>query len=87
VGKLPIPGASAVADSIAGGSADAFVQGFHHAVLLGAAVTAIAFVIVMIWLPARARASDLSGQEAEYRAEHAPAEAAEAARAEVAPAD
>jgi EmrB/QacA subfamily drug resistance transporter len=68
---LPFPGASAVADSIANGAADAFVDGFHHAVLLGAAATAFACLAVVVFLPARARASDAELQEREYELEHA----------------
>jgi MFS family permease len=46
----------------------AFVDGFHNAVYVGAAASAIGIVMVLIWLPARAHADDIERQAADFDA-------------------
>ncbi len=47
----------------------AFLDGFQAGTWVGAAVVLIGVVIVLRWLPARARAEDVDRQDAEFKAE------------------
>jgi EmrB/QacA subfamily drug resistance transporter len=49
----------------------AFVDGFHSAVLVGAAVTVVGLIAVFVFLPSRPRASDVEQQDEEFAAERA----------------
>jgi Na+/melibiose symporter-like transporter len=55
-----------LAASLASAAREAFVDGMHAGVLVAALATLIGFVIAMIWLPARAYADDIAGQEAAH---------------------
>jgi EmrB/QacA subfamily drug resistance transporter len=48
----------------------AFMDGFHASLRAGALVTLIGFVATLLYLPARARTSDVHGQADEFSAEH-----------------
>jgi EmrB/QacA subfamily drug resistance transporter len=48
----------------------AFIDGFHAALRGGALVTAIGFVVTLLFLPAHARTDDVHGQANELTAEH-----------------
>src|SRR5262245_10484634 len=48
----------------------AFIDGFLASLRAGAIVTLIGLVVTLLWLPAQARAHDVSGQADEFSAEH-----------------
>ncbi len=64
------PNANALANSLVHTANQAFVTAFHSALLVGAAATITGFVVVLKWLPARARPVDEALQQAEYVEEH-----------------
>jgi EmrB/QacA subfamily drug resistance transporter len=68
--RSPIPNAAALADSLARTANSAFVTAFHSALLVGAAATLTGLVVVLKWLPARARPADEAQQQQEYIEEH-----------------
>jgi EmrB/QacA subfamily drug resistance transporter len=51
-------------------AADAFMGGFSAALRVGAVVTLVGLVVTLVWLPARARVRDVSGQAREFTGEH-----------------
>jgi hypothetical protein len=51
----------------------AFLDGFQAGTYVGAAVVALGVLVVLKWLPARARVEDVDRQDAEYNAEWAAA--------------
>jgi EmrB/QacA subfamily drug resistance transporter len=57
-------------DGIDAAARSAFIDGFHAALRVGALVTIIGVVITLVWLPARARPSDVDSQAEEFEAEH-----------------
>ena len=66
-GTIPGNLGQAVAESARG----AFMDGLRVASLAGASVTVIGTIVTLLWLPARARASDATLQASEFAAEHA----------------
>ncbi|MFI5046959.1 MAG: MFS transporter [Acidimicrobiia bacterium] len=62
--------APAFAQSLATTAQQAFVDAFHAGSLVGAGVTLVGAVMAAIWLPARARQSDVDTQQADH--EHVP---------------
>ncbi len=68
--RSPIPNAASLADSLVRTANQAFVTAFHSALLVGAAATVIGLVVVLRWLPARARPADEELQRHEYIEEH-----------------
>ena len=50
----------------------AFMDGFHAAARVGAAIALVGVVITLVWLPARARQRDVELQAGEFAAEHVP---------------
>jgi DHA2 family multidrug resistance protein-like MFS transporter len=57
-------------NEIGAAARSAFIDGFHAALRVGALVTIIGVVITLVWLPARARPSDVDSQAEEFEAEH-----------------
>jgi EmrB/QacA subfamily drug resistance transporter len=57
-------------DGIGAAARSAFIDGFHAALRVGALVTIIGVVITLVWLPARARPTDVDSQAEEFEAEH-----------------
>jgi EmrB/QacA subfamily drug resistance transporter len=67
----PIPGAGALADKLIATANQAFVDGFHHGLLVAAAFTGAGIILAAVFLPAHARSEDDALQQAEFVAEHA----------------
>ncbi len=63
---LRIPGADAIAGTIAGTAKSAFVDGLHAGVVVAAGAALVGAVVALAWLPARARAQDVAEQDAAY---------------------
>jgi Na+/H+-dicarboxylate symporter len=63
-------GLTEVADAVSAEANSAFVSAVHWGVLTAAAATAIGVVMVLFFLPARARAEDVQEQEEEFVGEH-----------------
>jgi EmrB/QacA subfamily drug resistance transporter len=68
--RAPLPNAAALANSLVRTANQAFVTAFHSSLLVGAAATIVGLVVVLKWLPARARPDDEALQQDEYIAEH-----------------
>jgi MFS family permease len=62
--------AAALAASLVRTANQAFVTAFHSSLLVGAAATTVGLVVVLKWLPARARPDDEALQQHEYIEEH-----------------
>jgi DHA2 family integral membrane protein (MFS transporter) len=60
----------ALAAALAHEASDAFLDGGHASALVGAGIALVGVVIAMIWLPARARSSDVAAQEEMYARVH-----------------
>ena len=60
-----------VAAALTAASKAAFVTALHQGVLVAAAATALGVIIVLLFLPARARDEELGEQEFEFATEHA----------------
>jgi hypothetical protein len=56
--------APALAQALAHTASESFVEGMHAGVIVAGSATLIGAIVAAIWLPARARASDVAGQEA-----------------------
>jgi EmrB/QacA subfamily drug resistance transporter len=62
--------APAFAQSLVTTAQDAFVDAFHAGAVVGAAVTFVGVIMALVWLPARARQSDVDAQQAAH--DHVP---------------
>ncbi|HEX9467897.1 MAG TPA: MFS transporter [Acidimicrobiia bacterium] len=58
-------GAGRQLSGLAATAQQAFVDGLHSAILVGAGTTLVGAVIAFVWLPARARDEDVTAQQAE----------------------
>jgi len=70
VPMLQDKGLTEVADAVSAEANSAFVSAVHWGVLTAAAATAIGVVMVLFFLPARARVEDVQEQEEEFVGEH-----------------
>ncbi len=66
-----IPNAGQIASGLVETANTAFVDAMHSGVLVASIPTAIGVIMVLLFLPARARDADVAGQEGEYVHEHA----------------
>ena len=64
-------GLDSLADQISSVANDAFVSAVHRGVIVAALATGLGVLVVLVYLPARARAADVELQDLEFVDEHA----------------